>query len=404
MENSPERSATATGASAATPPSHAEAGPANGTGKGANQRLVSLDAFRGITMAMMVLVNTPGSPDHTYAQLLHAEWNGCTFTDWVFPFFLYIVGVSITFALERQTQSRAEHGAVIRKIAKRALTIYLIGLFLNGFPTFKLATYRFLGVLPRIAICYFVAAIITLRCSLRQQIAWIVGLLATYWLTMKLVPVPGVGAGVIEPGQNLSNHIDRMIIPAGHMWRETVTWDPEGFLSTLPAIATTLFGVLAGRFIRTDKTPGDKAAWMFTAGLLLVGAGLAASFWLPLNKKIWTSSYCLYTAGWATTMLALCFWLVDAQGIRRWARPFIILGSNAIAIYAASEMLDSLLWTITVTGAGGTAVPVRTVIYDALFAPLASPMNASLLFALCYVGLMYLLALWLYRKKWFLKV
>lgn len=366
-------------------------------------RLLSLDAFRGATIAAMILVNNPGDWGHIYPPLRHAEWNGCTYTDWIFPFFLYIVGVAMTYSFARQVELGADSRRLFLKIARRATIIFGLGLFLNGFPYFHLDTLRIPGVLQRIAICYLVCSFIMLNASIRAQVTWLVGFLVAYWVGMQFLPVPGVGAGVLEPDRNFSNWLDSVLLP-GHMWSFTKTWDPEGVFSTLPAFSTTLFGVLAGHWLRSEQSREAKTAWMFVAGNLMVLVGLVVGIWLPINKSIWTSSYSVYTAGWATIVLATSYWLIDVQGYRRMAHPFVIYGTNAIAAYVLSGVVARLLGEIKVAGTDGRLIPLKLAIFQSVYLPVATPVNASLLFAVTFVGAMFLVVWGMYRRGWFLKV
>jgi predicted acyltransferase len=360
---------------------------------GTSPRLVSLDAFRGATIALMVLVNTAGDGRHVYAPLEHAEWHGWTLTDVVFPSFLWIVGVALTLSLGKRMSAGASRGRLFAQAARRAAIIYALGLFVYLFPRFDFSTMRVLGVLQRIAICYLIAAAIYLTTSVRGQIVWIVSLLAGYWLLMTLVPVPGYGAGRLDVEGNFSHWVDRVVL-GRHNYASTKTWDPEGIISTLPAIATALFGVLAGQLLRLKRELAERTTWMFLAGNLLIAAGLICNVWLPINKKLWTSSFSLFMAGLDFVLLAGFIWMVDGRGYQRWVRPFVILGMNAIAVYMASEVIDTLLG----------ATHLRRPIYENVFAPLASPINASLLYAIAYVLLMYAIAYFMYRRKWFLRV
>jgi len=268
------------------------------------QRLLSLDAFRGLTVAGMILVNNPGDWGHIYAPLEHAPWNGWTPTDLIFPFFLFIVGVSITFALGQSAGSGSQEG-VIGKILKRSLTLFLLGLFLNFFPKFDITTVRIPGVLQRIALVYLACSLIFLKTTPRQQLYILAGLLVGYWFLLTVVPVPGVGYANLEPTTNLAAWLDRIIITPAHVYKATKVWDPEGLLSTLPAISTGTLGLLVGTWLRSNRPATDKVAWLFTAGCLLTLAGLLWNGFFPINKALWTSSYVLLAGGLAMLGLAL---------------------------------------------------------------------------------------------------
>ncbi len=344
------------------------------------ERLVSLDVFRGITIAGMVLVNNPGTWEHIYWPLEHARWHGWTPTDFVFPFFLFIVGVAIPLAFANRLESGGSKRDLYLKIIKRTLIIFAIGLFLNGLPYFGLAEYRIPGVLQRIAVCYFFASIIFLNTKVRTQIAITIGLLIGYWLLVKFVAAPGFAAGDLTKDGSLPSFVDRVVF-GKHVWAQARVYDPEGLLSTIPAISTTLIGVLTGMWLRTEKTRYEKAAGMFVVGAICVAIGWAWNSFFPINKALWTSSYVLFTGGLALQFLAFCYWLIDIKGYRRWAKPFEVFGLNAIALYVVADLIAILLGTVKVGDAtlGGW-------IYNNVFASWASPVNASLAFAISFVS------------------
>jgi predicted acyltransferase len=363
-----------------------------------SNRLVSLDVFRGITIAGMVLVNDPGSWEHIYWPLEHAQWHGWTPTDLVFPFFLFIVGVAITLALGNRVERGDVTRAVYWKIIRRTLIIFGIGLFLNGFPHFPLAEWRIPGVLQRIAVCYFFASIIFLNTRVRAQILIAIALLLVYWLLVKFIPAPGFAAGDLTKEGSLPSFVDRVVF-GKHVWAQAKVYDPEGLLSTIPAIATTLIGVLTGHWLRAERSRIEKVAGMFVAGAVLVAIGWGWNAFFPINKALWTSSYVLFTGGLALQFLAICYWLIDIKGYRRWTKPFVIFGMNAIALYVGAALISDLLGLIKVGGdsLGGW-------IYEHLFASWLTPVNASLAFAIGFV-LVCLFLMWLlYRKRIFIKI
>lgn len=360
-------------------------------------RLASLDVFRGLTLASMVLVNNPGSWSYIYRPLEHAEWNGWTFTDTVFPFFLWIVGVALTLSFARRVERGDTRGKLFLHVLRRAVILFAIGLFLNGFPYFSLASIRYPGVLQRIAVCYLVAASIFLFVRVRGIVAITAALLISYWLLMTLVPVPGCGRGNFSKECNLAKYIDGIVL-SGHMWSQTKTWDPEGILSTIPAIATTLFGILMGYLVRSKFTPAEKTVWMFVMGILLLWAGSIINNWLPINKNLWTSSYSVFMAGLASIVFALCHWTVDVLGYRRWMRPFAIYGMNAIAVFTLTGVIGRSLDIVKIG-----AMPLETWIYNNMFLPLASPVNASLLYAIANVLFYYAVVYFMYRRGWFIR-
>ena len=359
-------------------------------------RLLALDTFRGLTIAGMILVNNPGTWDAVYSPLRHADWHGWTPTDLIFPFFLFIVGVSIALALGRRAASNGPQGKLYLKIVRRSVIIFALGLVIYGFPYYQLSTLRIPGVLQRIAVCYLVASIVFLKTGWKGQAIIAAGLLVSYWLLMTLVPVPGYGAGDLSMEGNLAAYLDRQLL-AGHTWKPL--YDPEGLLSTVPAIATTLFGVMAGSWITSKREGLEKTVGLFVAGAAGIIIGWAWGAWFPINKALWTSSYTVLTAGMALQFLALCYWLIDIKGYRRWTKPFVIFGVNAIAVYVLSSIMATALETWHIGGA-----TIKEFLYNNLFASWASPINASLLWAISYVlfwlGVMTLL----YRRKIFIKV
>ena len=281
--------------------------------------MASLDVFRGLTIAGMILVNNPGTWDAIYSPLEHSKWDGLTPTDLVFPFFLFIVGVSITLSLARRADAGGSKRDLYVKIVRRTLIIFALGLVLTAFPYNDPATFRIPGVLQRIAVCYFFAAIIFLNTRWRAQAAVAAALLLLYWAAMKLIPVPGYGAGDLSMAGNLAAFVDRSVF-GRHTWKPL--YDPEGLLSTIPAVATTLCGVLTGQLLRSRRAPLEKVAAMFVAGAGCMIVGWAWNYWFPVNKALWTSSYVVLTAGMALELLAACYWLVDIKGCRRWAKPW----------------------------------------------------------------------------------
>ncbi len=370
-------------------------------GTSATGRLISLDVFRGITIAGMILVNNPGSWEHIYSPLEHAAWHGLTPTDLVFPFFLFIVGVSITLALARRAESTENRRDVYLKIVRRTLIIFALGLILGGFPYYDLQTIRIPGVLQRIAVCYLITSVIFLNTRWQTQAIIAAALLVIYCVIMMFVPVPGFGAGNLEMEGNLAAYVDRMVLGA-HKWKPL--YDPEGILSTIPAIATTLCGVLTGHLLRSKRTALEKVSAMFVAGMAALVVGWIWSFWFPVNKALWTSSYVLVTAGMALQLLAFCYWLIDIKGYSGWAKPFLIFGTNALALYFLAELFSNIISIVTFPRADGGRVDLKSLIYDNAYASWASPLNASLLFAISIVLMWLGVMTILYRKRIFIKV
>ena len=373
-------------------------------------RLASLDIFRGLTIAMMILVNDPGSWMDAYPQLKHAAWNGWTMTDMVFPFFLWIMGVAMTLSLAKRKAQGASNGSLILHALRRSVIIFALGIVVNGFPfgigsAFSFATLRIPGVLQRIAICYFIVSVLFLYVKPRTLIVTALALLVGYWALVKLVPVPGYGAGVMDPVGCLCWYVDSNLL-AGHTWifAPTPGFDPEGIVSTLPAICTAIFGVLTGLYLRTERSRETKSAEMFVAGYVMVLVGVVADIWLPINKNCWTSSYAIFMGGWALVCFSTVYWLIDVRGKAKFLEPFRIFGLNAITLYVVSELLATLLWVITVHQAGGAVVTLHDQIYNSMFAPFFSAANASLAFALVYVFLHFLLGWVMWKRGWIVRV
>jgi len=361
-------------------------------------RLESLDAFRGLTIAGMILVNNPGSWSHVYAPLLHAEWHGWTPTDLIFPFFLFIVGVSLPFSFGKRLARGDSRRALLVHIFRRSLILFGLGIFMAAFPRFDLSGVRIMGVLQRIAVVYLVAAPAYLFLGRRGRGLFLLVLLLGYWGLMTLVPVPGYGTGDLSPEGNLGAYLDRLIL-GDHLWREN--WDPEGLLSTLPAIGTTLLGVYAGEWIRAGSSRGRVAMGMVAAGCAGMVLGGLWSAVFPINKGIWTSSYVVFTAGAASVLLGGLFWLMEVKGWTRWARPLVVYGMNAIAVFVASGLLARLLgiWRV-----GPDGMSAKGWIYEKVFASWAGPLNGSLAFALAYVLFWWSMMWLLHRRKIYIRI
>lgn len=372
-------------------------------------RLASLDAFRGLAVAGMILVNNPGSWSHVYGPLRHAAWHGATPTDLVFPFFLFAVGVSLSFSFAARTARGDSRHDLWTHVARRALIIYGLGLFMAAYPGFDLTTVRLVGVLARIAIVYLLVGTLVLFVARRAVFAVMAALLLVYWALMAWVPVPGFGAGDLSPEGNLAAHLDRLILGV-HMWSGGGgVYDPEGLLSTLPAVATTLSGLFAGDFLRARRDAGDGgpgvALRLALAGAVLVPVGLVWDLWFPVNKPLWTSSYVLYTSGWALMVLASLYWLIDVRGWRAWAKPLVVYGMNAITVFVASGLLAITLvrWRVP-AGPDGATTSLYNRIYEVGFASWAGPLNGSLAFAAATVLLWFAVLRLMYARGIFIKV
>lgn len=450
-------------------------------------RLVSLDVFRGMTIAGMVLVNNPGTSP-VYWPLEHAAWHGLTPTDWIFPFFLFIVGVSISIALGRRVRNAGEAIAkpargVYWKIVSRSLLIYLCGSAMSILPFFQFqasdapdwqkmliwlaftagflflllrnyrvaaalvavgvigivalnvtghnvvgynfGTLRIMGVLQRIAVCYLITSLIFLHTNWKQQVGISVVLLFGYWLIMTVIPVPGCEVTTInDKACNLAAYLDRLILTENHIWRGGKVYDPEGLLSTIPAIVTCISGVLTGSWLmRNDEfrmqngesrsenssftihnSPLNKVSGLFFFGVTLLALGLIWHSYLPMNKALWTSSYVIATTGLALLVLGFCYWLIDIKGYRRWAWPFEVFGANALALFVFSGIMARMISAYRVVGADGQPISIQRWTMQNIFLPIVQPIDASLAFAISFI-LLWLFLMWLlYRKKIFIKV
>lgn len=376
-----------------------------------NQRLLSLDVFRGATVAAMILVNNPGDWGHIYAPLEHASWHGCTPTDLIFPFFLFIVGVSITYAMSSKKADHQAHTKTILKAAKRAAILFGLGLFLSLYPKIftapldALMHVRIPGVLQRIAVVFLISSIIFLKNSEKNIMRITGGILILYWIIMTFIPVPGTGFANLEKETNMGAWIDRSILTEAHLWKSAKTWDPEGILSTLPAIASGLIGVLVGAFLRRKELEdGYKISWLFSTGLMLFIGGMIWSLQFPLNKSLWTSSFVLYTAGLATMILSFCYWIIDVNHYKRFTLPFVVYGKNAITVFFLSGLLPRIMNMIKVSNADGTESGLQSFLYTNFFSTQFSPINASLAWAIAQICFWFVILYIMYRKNIFIKV
>lgn len=389
------------------------------------QRLESLDVFRGVTIAAMLLVNNPGTWGAIYPPLEHAAWNGWTPTDLIFPFFLFIVGITTHLSLSARRASGDDEGAIVRQILRRGAIIFLLGFLMSWFPfyqygkvegfadagmvdriVYRLQHVRIMGVLARIGIVYIASALLTLRTSLKQQIVILAVLLYGYWLAMTLIRLPNgeLGAFMLnDPANTLGAFVDRAIL-GNHIWTGSVTYDPEGILSTFPAIGTALLGIFAGRWIATQKPLVERIAGLFAVGSAGMVVGLMWNWVFPINKNLWTSSYVIFTAGMACVCLAACMWLIDYMNFRRGIKPFVIYGVNPIVAFVGSGVLARIIYTLWKVQYNGATVSFQSAMYQSMFASWLSPKNASLGFALLTVLFWFAVLSVLYRKKIFLKV
>jgi predicted acyltransferase len=368
-------------------------------------RLMSLDVFRGMTIAGMILVNNAAGP--SYKPLDHAEWNGWTHTDLIFPFFMFIAGVSMALSFSSRIGKGDSRRMLLLHTIKRGVIIYGIGLWLNLFPYFfdlnRYHNVRIPGVLQRIGFCYMLAGLVYLYTSKRWRIGIVVTALLGYWAAMKLIPVPGIGAGDLSPTNNLAAYIDNALLTTRHMWQHRA-WDPEGLLSSIPAICTVLIGTFIGEWMLAEGTWQSKVKRLVLAGVAGISVGEAWNLVFPINKNLWTSSYVVFTAGYAMLLLAACYWVIDVKQWRAWSKPFLVFGMNSVLAFTLSTWAARNLLIYKLPGPKG---PVSTYSWIALhwFKPYFSdPRNSSLAFALSYVMIWLVVMFWFYEKKIFLKV
>lgn len=365
-------------------------------------RLKSLDVFRGITIASMILVNNPGSWNYVYPPLLHAKWHGCTPTDLVFPFFLFIAGVAMTFSLSKYTDKNQPTPQIYRRILQRCLILFLLGLLLNGFPNYDLANIRIMGVLQRISLAYLLAAIAILNLSRKRLYGLAAVLLIGYWIAMQLIPVPNYGPGDLSPEGNLAAYIDRLILTQQHLWAGK-PYDPEGLFSTLPAIVTILIGYFVGEWLKHQPSKSRTSLNLVIFGLSCLVVGYIWGLFFPINKALWTSSYVIFTCGWALILLAACYEAIEVRGWQKWGRSFEVMSLNAIFIFVASGFLARLMIYHNI-GSGENAPTIKTWVYEQFFQSWAGSLNGSLVFAIVNVLFWWGISEFMYRGGWFLKV
>lgn len=363
------------------------------------ERLISLDAMRGFTVAAMILVNFPGTWEHVYAPLRHSKWNGLTFTDLIAPVFLFIVGVSVVLAYSKRREQGYSRNSLCRKITFRSFKIFAVGIFLNVlalFPEFDFSDMRWTGTLPRIALVFLACGILFFISGWKVQ-AWTgIGILAGYWLVMTCVPTPGAGMVMLEPGVNIAAWVDSHLMP-GRMWQGT--WDPEGILSTFPAIATGITGMLAGHVLISSRTREAKALVLLVAGYLSSVAGYFWGLGFPVNENLWTSSFVLVTSGMASLTLGTAYYLVDIKGFRFGTAPGVIFGANAITAYVLGDILALFFYLMPLR--------IHTLNEHFVSAFLSigfAPEFASMVYAVIFVGIVFIPASVLYRKRIFIKL
>lgn len=372
------------------------------------ERLLSLDVFRGMTVAGMLLVNNPGTWSAIYPPLEHAAWHGWTPTDLIFPFFLFIVGITTELSLRARRAKGADESQILRQILKRGALIFLFGFLLSGFPFFtwppnlpgasfgdrvldRIEHWRVMGVLQRIGVAYLCGALLTWRTTLRQQIAILAALLLGYWALQTLVPVPDTGVAgrfvLDKPDQLLSAWFDRLVLGTNHLWSGSKTWDPEGLMTTVPAIGTMLCGTFAGRWIAAQEKPlTERLAAMFAVGAMVMVFGLVWHWVFPINKSLWTSSYVLFTAGMASVTLATCMWVIDVMRVQRWTAPFVDYGMNPMLAFLGSGLMArciASLWTWETMP--GKRISAQAFVFKTWYASWLPPREASLAYAVSFV-------------------
>jgi predicted acyltransferase len=359
----------------------------------------------------MLLVNNPGTWSDIYPPLEHAPWNGWTPTDLIFPFFLFIAGITTHLSLSARRAQGADESAIRRQIVRRGALIVLFGLVVAAFPFYPATRFthiRIPGVLQRIGVAYACAALLTMRGTFRQQVLVVVALLYGYWFAMTLLPVPGamggIGANLLDaPSRTLAAWTDRFLL-GSHLWVNSKTWDPEGPLSTIPAVGTAMLGVFAGRWIGGNRPLEERLNGLFAVGALSMTAGLMWHWSFPINKSLWTSSYVLFTAGMACVAIGTIMWIIDLKRVTWWTRPFVIYGVNPIIAFVGSGMMARLIYSVWKVDVGGKPTSVQAVVYQDLFASWLEPRDASLAFALSFVAFWFVILWALWRKNIIFKV
>ena len=386
-------------------------------------RLVSLDVLRGLAVAGMILVTDPGTYSAVYWPLLHSQWNGATPTDMIFPAFLFAVGIAITLSFSSRIRRGYSNSRLARHVLIRSVALFLIGLFISGFPDYNLHTIRIPGVLQRIALCYLFGSLLYLgidraigdaATARKPRVAIIAGitilLLGAYWALLKRVPVPGFGPGRLDSLGNLGAYIDRRVFGVSHLWAYGttpgygVTFDPEGLLSTIPAIATLLIGILTGEWLRTTHSLGRKALTLAGAGLVLVSIGCLLHPLLPINKKLWTSTFALFSGGVSLVTFSFLYWILDIKHWRWWTPPALVFGTNAILGFVLSSVITTLTDAIHITPRPGSTIAFHRWAYQYCFATWLQPVHASLAYAITVVLLNLALIYPLYRRRIFLRL
>jgi len=364
------------------------------------KRLIALDVLRGLTIALMIMVNTPGSWTYVYAPLRHAKWHGCTPTDLVFPFFLFIVGVSMWFSFKKYGTGLTKEGVL--KVLKRFLVIFLLGLFLNAFPKFNFENLRFFGVLQRIAFAYAIAAILCMKFNHKQLFMVFSFILVGYWSLLYF----GGSNDVYSLTSNVVGKVDLFLFGENHVYKGFgIPFDPEGLLSAIPSVATVIMGYFTGRIIENSNNVTAAIKKMIIFGVVSVIIGWFWGYLFPINKPLWTSTYVLYTGGLAMLFLAFLLWIIDVKEVKKWSRPFIHFGTNPLFIFMFSILyVKVIIYLVKVTNTEGETITGYSYLYKNIFVPIAGNMNGSLLFAVSHIIFFWLLTYILYRKKIFIKI
>jgi predicted acyltransferase len=359
-------------------------------------RLISLDVLRGFTMAAMIMVNYPGSEEYIFFTLRHSKWNALSFTDNIAPIFLFVIGVSITLAYTRRLKDGSPKGSLYRKIISRSLKIFAVGMFLNLMPDFNFSDVRWTGTLHRIAFVFLFCAVIFLNTNWKQQ-AWIAAILLTgYWLLLTLVPTPGTGKVMLEPGLNIVAWVDSKFLP-GKMWQGT--WDPESILSIIPSTVSGITGMLAGRLLISDLSPAEKSNYLMIAGMCTAIAGYFWGLAFPVNENLWTSSFVLVTSGFGALLLGALYFRIDIKGYKRWTMPGVIFGANAITTYFLADVLALIFYRLKFGD-----MPLNDLVVNGLINAGMRAELASWLYAVFFVAVNFIPAYILYRKKIFIKL
>ena len=377
--------------------------------KPASSRLMSLDIFRGLCVAGMIVVDNPGNDTKAYWPIMHADWNGWTPADFIFPSFLFLVGISLVFSTASRLQRGQSRSQILVHALWRTLLLIAIGLLVNASPIvgFDIHTFRFEGVTQRIALCYLAAVALELWSGRRGQVIALAACVIGYWAIMRFVPVPGYGVPgrdipFMDPDRNLAAWLDRKLF-MGHLYN--LTRDPEGILHTIPAIGTTLAGVLTGHWLRSVKSQAAKAWGMFLVGIVGVCAGLLWNRWFPINKNLWTSSFVLFTAGFALVFLALLYWILEIRQWRgAWTMPILVLGMNAITAFVADAVVYGPGYSFNAKGPNGTSMPWHEAAQAYLESFGLSTPTASLIYSLAALSFCWFLLWLLWRKRVFIKV